>query len=246
MGKKGRSGHLKRKPAPKFWPIHRKEKTWTVKPVPGPHPVEECIPLMLIVRDYLDLAETRREAEIIIKRGLIEVDGVVRKEPRFPVGLMDVVQIREVEKSFRVLPTEKGLSLHEIKAEEANVKLCRIENKTTVKGGYTQLNLHDGRNILIKDEEEAKMYKTLDTVMIEIPKQNILKHIKMGEGVYVIVTGGKNIGKHGKILEIGEVSGVRRRKYEVVLEDKSGEKIHTILDYIFALGEEEPLISLPD
>ncbi|MHA1832356.1 MAG: 30S ribosomal protein S4e, partial [Candidatus Baldrarchaeia archaeon] len=51
MGKKGPKRHLKRLPAPRFWPIHKKEFKWTVRPSPGPHPMNRCLPLLLIVRD---------------------------------------------------------------------------------------------------------------------------------------------------------------------------------------------------
>ncbi|HDJ66171.1 MAG TPA: 30S ribosomal protein S4e, partial [Nitrososphaeria archaeon] len=50
-------GHLKRLAAPPHLKIHVKEKVFTVCPRPGPHPKFECIPLLLIVRDYLGYAE---------------------------------------------------------------------------------------------------------------------------------------------------------------------------------------------
>lgn len=63
LGKKGGRRHLKRKPAPKTWPIHRKEQVWTIKPRPGPHPISRCLPLTLVVRDILGFAKTRKELE---------------------------------------------------------------------------------------------------------------------------------------------------------------------------------------
>ena len=245
MKRRGSGGrHLKRKPAPAFWPIHRKEYVWTVKPIPGPHPIHRCIPLLIIVRDMLGLAKTAREARIIIKQGLVKVDGAVRRETRFPVGLMDVVTL-EGTGSYRVLPTGKGLILHPIDEDESKFKLCRIENKTTVKGGRTQLNLHDGRNLLLGEEEED-VYRTLDVVMLEVPSQNLLRHIKLGKGVYAIVTGGKNTGRHGRIVSVEEAEGKKRRRFEVLMESPKGEEFRTILDYVFAVGDEEPLISLPE
>ena len=76
------------------------------------------------------------------------VDGVVRTDPRFPVGLMDIVEIPDMEKIYRILPKwKKGLVPQEVSKKESSFKLCRIENKTTIKNGNIQLNLHDGRNI---------------------------------------------------------------------------------------------------
>ncbi|HDM89168.1 MAG TPA: 30S ribosomal protein S4e, partial [Candidatus Bathyarchaeota archaeon] len=112
MGKKGGSLHLKREASPPFWPIHRKKFVWTVKPRPGPHPVSRCIPLLLIIRDILGFAETRKEAKKIISQGKILVDGRVRRDDRYPVGLMDVVSIPELKMNYRVLPFKKGLTLH--------------------------------------------------------------------------------------------------------------------------------------
>ena len=57
--------HLKRYGIPKFWPLSKKEKVWAVKPRPGPHPKDFCIPLQIIVRDILELAETSKEAKKI-------------------------------------------------------------------------------------------------------------------------------------------------------------------------------------
>ncbi|MEM2969939.1 MAG: S4 domain-containing protein, partial [Candidatus Bathyarchaeia archaeon] len=84
MGKKGGKGHLKREAAPGFWPIHRKKYVWTIKPLPGPHPIHQCLPLTLVVREILGLAKTRREAKKIVSQGKILVDGRIIHNERFP------------------------------------------------------------------------------------------------------------------------------------------------------------------
>jgi len=71
--------HLKRLAAPEFWPIPKKKYTWVFSPSPGPHKKEECIPLAIVVRDILKLAETGKEAKRIIKAGEVIVDGKVRR-----------------------------------------------------------------------------------------------------------------------------------------------------------------------
>jgi len=248
LGKMGGSRHLKREAAPGFWPIHRKEFHWAVKPSPGPHPIEQCIPLVLIVREILGYAKTRKEAKQIISQGKVMVDGKIRRDDLFPTGLMDVVSIPEIEKHFRILPSEKGLILHPISKSEAGFKLCRIENKTTVKNGHIQLNLHDGRNILIRVNDprnpEEDVYRTFDTLKIKLEDQSILEHMKLAEGMFAIFTSGKNIGKSGRIVSIEE-TGRERRKSLVTIEDEKGERYQTILDYIFVVGNEKPHISLP-
>ena len=250
MGKKGGRRHLKRKPAPKTWSIHRKEEVWTIKPKPGPHPISRCLPLALVVRDILGFAKTRKEAETIISQGKIRVNGKIRREERFPVGLMDVISIPEIEKAYRILPSEKGLVLHPIKTEEAVFKIYRIENKTTLKDGHAQLNLHDGTNIKVQVKDPSKpeedIYKTLNSLKVSIPDLGILEYMKLDEGVPAMIVGGKNIGVHGKIVSIEEKPGQKRRNFLVTIEDKKRNRFQTILDFVFVVGSKAPCISLPE
>jgi small subunit ribosomal protein S4e len=250
LGRKGASTGLKRKPAPRFWPIHRKEFAWVVKPSPGSHASEDCLPLAVVMRDTLGFAKTRREAKKIVTQGKVRVDGQVRRDDGFPVGLADVVSIPDVEKSFRVLPSAKGLILQPIDREEAKFKLCRIEDKKVVRNKGIQLNLHDGSNVLFRvaDLKNPKedVYETLDTVKIGLPEKQIIESIKMKEKDYAIITGGKNVGRHGNIVEIEKAVGKKRRNALVTIEDGKANRYQTILNFVFAIGETQPLISLPE
>ena len=115
------SKHLKRLNAPKPLKIHRKEKTWTVQASPGPHPIEKSVPLGLIIRDYLELADTLKETKRIISNGEILVDGTIRKDYKFPCGLMDVISFPKLKKDYRVLYDRRGkITLVPIKSSEAN------------------------------------------------------------------------------------------------------------------------------
>ena len=250
MGKKGEKKHLKRKPAPKFWPIHRKEFIWTFKPKPGPHSTSGCLPLALVIRDVLGFAKTRREVKVIISQEKIMVDGKVQRDELFPAGLMDVISIPDAGKAYRILPSEKGLALHAIEKEEAGFKLCRIESKTVVDGGHIQLNLHDGRNVLIQVKDHKKpeedVYHSMDTLKMSVPDQEIVGHTKLAEGASAMIIGGKNAGKHGKIVSIEERPDQKRRSQLVTIEDTKGKRFQTTLDFIFVLGETESYISLPE
>jgi len=250
LGKKGGRRHLKRKPAPKTWPIHRKEEVWTIKPRPGPHPISRCLPLALIVRDILGFAKTRKEAETIVSQGKIRVDGKIQREERFAAGLMDVISIPEIEKAYRILPSEKGLILHPIETEETVFKICRIENKTTLKDGHVQLNLHDGTNIKVQVKDPLKpeedIYKTLNSLKVSIPALEILEYIKLSERAPAIIVGGKNIGAHGKIVSIEERPGQKHRNFLVTIEDKKRNRFQTTLDFVFVVGNKAPCISLPE
>ena len=250
MGRKGEGGHLKRKPAPKLWPIHRKEAVWTVMPKPGPHSLSRSLPLALIVRDMLGFAKTAKEAKSIISQGQIKVNGKVRRDERFLVGLMDVVSIPDTKKSYRVLPSKKGLFLHTIGADDAASKLSRIEDKTVVKGGNVHLDLHDGSNFPI-DVNAAQAidkvtYHTLDVLKLSIPDRELLGYMKLAVGSPTIVIGGKNMGQVGKVTAIEKQADKKRRDLLVTLKDSNGNQFQTILDFVFVLGDTESSISLPE
>ncbi len=251
MGRKGSKRHLKRRPAPRFWPIHRKEAVFTVRPKPGPHPISRCIPLTLIARDILGIAKTRQEAKRIISQGKIRVDGEIQKEDLFPTGLMDVISIPDMKKAYRVLPSSKGLALYPVgEKEEAKFKLCRVEDKTTVKGGHIQLNLHDGRNMLIRMKDanhpEEDIFQTLDTLKINLSNQEIAGHFKLSEGAPAIIIDGKNIGKFGKIIAIEKRPEQKRRNTLVTIESNDGNRFQTTMNYIFVVGDKQPHISLTE
>lgn len=235
---------MKRLAAPVFWPILRKEFKWSVKPSPGPHPLTRSIPLLILIRDILRLAENAREAKRIIYDGNVLVDGKVRRDYRYPVGLMDVVSIPKIDLYVRIVPyVTKYMWYITIPPEDAKLKLVRIENKTLVKGNRIQLNLHDGRNIVISREDAAK-YRTLDTLLIEVPSQNILNVLTLEENKFAIVIDGKNAGRFGRIISINEQSSIKRRKRLVTIEEPSGHRLQTILNYIMVVGDEKPLVKL--
>lgn len=239
MAKMGSRKHLKRFKSPKHWPIHPKEDKWTVKPSAGPHAIESSLPLMIVIRDILGIADNSREAKRIINNGDVLVDGRARKDYKFPVGFMDVVQIPKNEGVYRVLPDEKGrLILHQIKQENVEFKLCKIENKTTLKNGKTQLNLHDGRNAITDDQLNAG-----DVIKLKVPEQEVIDSIKFEESTIGLVTGGKHTGEIGKIKEINITKSSMPNT--VVIETENNKTFLTLKDYVFVIGKDEPAISLP-
>jgi len=250
LGKKGGSTGLKRKPAPRFWPIHRKEFAWVVRPAPGPHGIDKCLPLALVFRDILKFAQTEKEAKRIVSQGKVQVNGRVIRTNKFPIGLMDIVSIPDIDKHFVVLPFAKGLMMNPVEKEQTSFKLSRIEDKQIVQKGNVQLNLHDGSNILVKIADpknpQEDVYETLDTLKVSLTEGQVLGQAKIKEKGFAIVTGGKNIGRHGRIVEIEKATGKKRRNAIVTIEDRKGNRFQTILDFVFSVGETEPLIPLPE
>jgi len=203
-----------------------------------------------VLRDILEVAETRKEAKKIISQGKVYVDGKVRLKDDFPVGLMDVISMPDLKKFYRVLPSHKGLFLNPISKEEASFKLLRVEGKTIVKNGTSQVALHDGSNMLVKVEDTKSPsevgYETFDTLKLGLPEKEVLGQLKTKKGNMAVITGGKNIGKKGKIVEIEKTEAKKRRNALVVIEDESGNRYQTILDFVFSVGGAKSLISLQE
>lgn len=249
MARMGGQRRLKSLAAPKFWPIMRKVHKWTVKPRPGPHPMEYSLPLLLIVRNVLGYALTAREARKLIAEGHFKVDGRVRKDYKFPVGFMDVIEVVDTGETYRFIPYPgKFFKLHPISREEARIKPLRIENKTTVKDGHIQLNLYGGRNVLIRVKDPRNpvedKYKTMGTLVITVPEQEIVDYIPFKEGNLAIIVGGRNVGRVGVIREVQR--GWGRKRSLVTLEDASGNLFQTSLEYVYIIGVDKPVISLPE
>ncbi|TFF86338.1 MAG: 30S ribosomal protein S4e, partial [Promethearchaeota archaeon] len=239
---------LKRLNTPKFVQIKRKHGKFFVKPSPGPHPGRFCLPLLHIVRDLLQIVTTHREAKKMIGQGYFMVDGKVIKDRAYPIGLMDVISIPKINKYYRVLPdSHYGLILHEIKETDSTFKLCRIVGKRTIKGGHIQLNLHDGRNILIrvKDPKNPKedLYNRMDVLKITVPEQEIIKSLEFKEGNLALIMSGKNIGQVGKITKISKKFGP---KASTVSIQNNSEDTETLYDYTFIIGEQQYEIDIPN
>jgi small subunit ribosomal protein S4e len=204
----------------------------------------------LVLRDILKFAQTEKEAKRIVSQGKVQVNGRVIRTDKFPIGLMDVVSIPDIDKHFLVLPFAKGLMMNPVDKEQTSFKLSRIEDKQVVQKGHVQLNLHDGANILVKIADlknpQEDVYETLDTLKVSLADGQVLGQAKIKEKGFAIVTGGKNIGKHGRIVEIEKATGKKRRNAIVTIEDGKGNRFQTILDFVFSVGETEPLIALPE
>ena len=94
-----------------------------------------------------------------------------------------------------------------------------------------QLNLHDGRNILT----DKKDFKVRDTLLIELPSQKIVQHLKFEPGSLVFFIAGKKMGQTANLKEI---------KDDKIICKAGGDEFETAKDYAFVIGKDKPVITI--
>ena len=227
--------HMKRMTAPRSWSVPRKTSHWVMKPRPGPHGTTDSVPLGTVLRDMLKVCDNARAVKFVLGRRTVLVDGRAVTDHKFPVGLMDVLTLKEIDHSYRMLMDYKGrLQLVPIDENERGWKLARVDYKTTVAGGKTQVTLHDGRNLLLPKDQ----YKTGDVLKIEVPSQRVLKAYKLDKGNLALLTG----GSHPGTVQTIESYQVKRGSASNIVTFKEGSS--TVEENVFVVGDKAPEIKL--
>lgn len=233
MAKKGPQKKLKRFAAPKTMHIHPKEGKFAVRVQPGPHSIKRSVPLGYLIRDVFKIAETMREAKLIISQGKVKVNGIIRKSHKFPVGLFDIVSVDGLEHDYRMLYDKKG-RLKPEKIEQGGSQIIRpskVVRKMMIKGGKIQITTDDGRNIIVNDRE----IKVNDTVMLKLPKQEILEVKKLEPNALVYIIGGPHVGKHAIVKEVKPGS---EKNPKIVVLKQQNKEFETIADNVFVISDD--------
>jgi len=190
------------------------------------------MPTSLVLRDHLGICRTRRELRKMLHKRKVFVNTIRIQDVRFPIGYLDTITIPDQKKSFRIILNTKGkLITQEIDEKEATMKLIKVTGKTTRKGNCLQLNCNDGRNIIVEKDE----YKVGDTLSFDLEKKKITETFHLQKGSTIQLTGGKHMGKIGKVIEIKE---------NLVKLTAKNEEVLTLRKYAFVLGKENPIITV--
>lgn len=237
MAKKGGDKRLKRQLAPRFWQVNRKSVRFILNTMPGPHTRKFSYPIGVVLRDLLHVCSNIREVKRSLNKGLISVDGKMIRHPNFPIGLMDTLEIKPSNQSYRFVPSN-GIPLFPIKinSDEKNLKLEKIKSKVTSKENLYQYCLHDGRTFLSKES-----YNVNDTCLVDLPKFGIKNHVQLKEGCTVIVTRGENAGNIGKVEEIKTGSFSLPKRVLVSMGEKT---VELPIDIVMAIGVDSSLIQV--
>ncbi len=189
--------HLKRQESPKSWPIYRKGTKYIVRPSFG---IQKGIPILIVLRDLLKLAQNRKEVKRAIHMKNILVDNKPVKNEKNSIFLFDIIKIIPLKKNYRLEILDNGkIGMKEIKENESNYKIIKVINKKMLKGKKIQLNMSDGRNLF----SDIKC-KINDSVLINFTEKKIEKCIPLKEGTKVFIFAGKHAGRKGSIIKLDE------------------------------------------
>jgi len=224
------SNHQKRLSVPKSWPIERKTETFTVKADAGPHG-EAGVPLLIVLRDVLGYADTRKETRYALDQDSVLINGKAVSDEERPVGMFDILAFTERDEYYRVFPGQGGrLSLTPIDAESAGSKLGKVVNKQHVPGGDVQLTLHDGQTLVVEDEN----YDTADSLIVDNETDEIVAHFEYETGALVTAVNGEHAGEVGRVDEIRVTPGSADNIVQVEQDDGAFE---TVEDYVVVIDE---------
>lgn len=224
--------HIKRLTVPNTWRIDKKSTVYVTRPNPGAHSFELGMSLNILFKDILKFCKTTKEVKAILQDKEILVDGKRRYDYKAMIGFMDVLSIPSLKENYRIILNDKGhLETLKIKNNEAELKISKIINKRVLGKNKVQVNISDGRNLILKDSK----YAVGDSLLITLPKQEVKEHLKLEKGALVIFLGGKFIGQ---IATIEEVKG------DIVLAKIADKPIETVKRYCFVVGEKKPAIEI--
>jgi small subunit ribosomal protein S4e len=180
--------HQKRSQVSTKIPIARKGTKYVVR-ASGYN--DSGVPVLIAVRDMLGLAKTAREVKSMIHQKLLKLNGrPVRNEKES----IKIFNIFEADKKYKLSVLTTGKFTFEETKE--NSRICKVTNKTLVKGGKTQLTMHDGTTFI-----DDKKHGVNDTVEID-SEGKIKKSMKFDKGAQAVIISGKRTGERGKVEEV--------------------------------------------
>ena len=214
--------YLKRQEVPVRWPIPRKGTAYVVKPLSE---LENSIPLLVVLRNILKIAQNRREVKRSIHQRHILVNAREVKDDKASLHLFDTLSILPSKKNYRVELSEKGkFEVREIKENESAHKIAKITDKRTLNGKKTQLNLSDGRNFLSDIKCNVN-----DSVIINLKDKKVEKCLPLKESSKALVISGKHAG------EIGTIKSINKEKKMASLDSK-GTDVNVLIKQLIVTG----------
>ena len=190
--------YLKRQKVPKTWPTERKGTKYVVSPNSN---ADKGIPILVVVRDILKMAQNRKEVKRAIHSQQILINDKKTKDDKNAVLLFDLVTIlsadKKIRKKYRLELSDKKKFIMVDVPEETDSKIAKVIDKKTLKGKKTQINLSDGRNFI----SDVKC-NVNDSIVVDLKDNKIKECLPLEVGSPAMVFEGKHLGMKGIIKGI--------------------------------------------
>ncbi len=226
MANKGNSRHVKSLSSPLYLGISKKEHKYTAKPMPGRHSLERSLPLISFGKK-IGISKSSKYIKKAIAGGSIAVNGKIIRQPYYPVGLNDVVEINGSGDRYIIGINSRGQS-DIAKAEGKPLRICKVVQKYKAKGNRMMIRLHDGE--IFKAEDNG--VKVNDSIAISEAEKN-WKVIKLAVGSRCLVIDGVHVGSTGVIEELHAGSALSSGSARIKSGD--GGTFETLLDNIMVV-----------
>jgi small subunit ribosomal protein S4e len=229
------SDHLKRIATPRTWSISRKSNVFITRPKPGKNH-DLSLPLSTVLKEIIGFCSTTRQVKAVLEANQIMVDGAIRRDHRYPVGLYEVISIVGDKQSYRIVLSGKGkLTAMAIDEKEKSQTLFKISSKQMSGKDSFVIGLLNGRNVNVAAKEAAKM-TVGDTIVLD-DKGAISKHLPLKKGTFVQFIGGRHMGAQGV------VENTDGNTITVLIGEQPTE---TLKQYAFVVGEKAPLVKISE
>lgn len=174
------------------------------------------------------------------KEAGFKIDNKVRRDSKFPVGVMDVLSVVKTNEHYRMLYDVKGrFTLVSIKENESKYKLLKVKRKAVGPNKIPYIVTHDSRTIRFPHPEICES----DTVKYDLEKGQIVSWIKNESGKLCYITGGNNIGRVGQLMHVEKHLG----SFDIAhIRDANGKTFATRTGNVFIIGDKKPTITLPE
>ncbi len=171
-----------------------------------------AVSVVVALRNMLEIASTSKEAKHMVHNKLIKINGKIVTDINEPINLFSIL---DADKSYKLGILETGrFSFEETKDSFRHLKII---GKRLVSGGKIQYNLHDGSNLISKENMNVG-----DSIIVDF-ENKIKKYVPLEKGKNVIIISGSNVGKIGKINSVSESDvsvNIQGLKEDVILNKK--------------------------
>ena len=144
------------------------------------------VPVVIAIRDMLHLASTMKEVKQIVHKKMLKINGKTVSDLHQPIPLFGILH---ADKDYRLSVLTSGRFNFE-ETHDLN-RATKVVGKVILSGGVIQYGLHDGTNIVSKENISVG-----DTIYLDF-ENKIKKHVALNKGKKVFIISGNNLGMKG-------------------------------------------------